>query len=79
MNLFFSTKFGKKKNKVCSLMKTEETPYIVSKYPHFLPVWTKFGTFYFQIFDKKDKKRRGNHIYFASFCDISNELNVLTV
>jgi hypothetical protein len=39
------------------LMKKEETPYIVPKYPHFLAVWTKFETFYFQIFSLK---KRGN-------------------
>ena len=33
----------------CSLMIKEETPYIVPKYPHFLAVWTRFETFYFQI------------------------------
>ena len=33
----------------CSLMKKEETPYIVPKYPHFLAVWIKFETFYLSI------------------------------
>jgi hypothetical protein len=31
----------------CSLMKKEETPHIVPKYPDFLAAWTKFETFYF--------------------------------
>jgi hypothetical protein len=33
----------------CYLMKKEETPYIVPKYPHFLAVLIKFETFYLSI------------------------------
>jgi len=39
-------------------MKKEETPYIMPKYPNFSAVWTKFETFYFQIFCSK----RGNQL-----------------
>ena len=30
--------------------KEEEIPYTASEFPYFLPDWTKFDTFYFQIF-----------------------------
>ena len=51
-------------------MKKEETPYIVPKYPHFLAVWTKLETFYFQIFVKK----RGNQLIEENF--ISENKNI---
>jgi hypothetical protein len=50
----------------CSLMKKEETPYIVPKYPHFLAVWTKLETFYFQIFCLKKRKSADQRKTFIS-------------
>ena len=48
---------NKRGNPLYSVQINEETPYIVPKYPHFLTAWTKFETFYFQIFQK-----RGNQL-----------------
>jgi hypothetical protein len=36
--------------------KGETSPYTVPKYPHFLAVWTKLETFYFQIFCLKKEE-----------------------
>jgi len=38
------------------LIEKEETPYKVSLNLHFLAVWTKSDTFYFQIFSSKKRK-----------------------
>jgi hypothetical protein len=56
--------------KKCSLMKKEETPYIVPIYSHFLAVWTKIETFYFQYFVKKKRKSADQRKTFIS--DIHN-------
>ena len=37
--------------------KKEETSNLVPKYPHFLAVWIKLETFYFQIFCLKNKRK----------------------
>jgi len=36
--------------------KEEETPYKMPKFIHIRAIWTKFNTFYFQLFKKKEEE-----------------------
>jgi hypothetical protein len=50
-------------------MEKEETPYIVPKYHHLLAAWTKFETFYLQIFClKKRKSADQRKIFISAIC-----------
>lgn len=51
----------------CSLIKKDETPYIVPKYSHLLTVWIKFEKFYFQIICLK---KRGNWLIKEKFSSL---------
>jgi len=53
----------------------EETPYTVPKYPHFLAVWTKFETFYFQLFCSKKRKSTDQRKTFISGFTCSKKLS----